>query len=290
MHTDRPRPRRQLHNSKPNTHSFTFTLVSANSSQPGRLPGGRGTVKFDGVEKVIVTLRRADADDAWCTRLRAHVAADLLDLGMPGLAINVRDQVVRDSLMTLTTLDPPVAAVVSLWTQQSYGDQVRAAAALLDEECDQVAAYLVTESVPLPPPDTAPGQRTAGLANIALLRRPDGLDEATWLARWHIDHTPVAIATQATFGYTQNAVVRALTPGAPVIAAIVEELFPIEAVSDLHAFFGAADDDDLRTRMERMVCSTAAFGANQNIDTVPTSRYVFRTPFDTNRPRGKANR
>ena len=77
---------------------------------------------------------------------------------------------------------------------------------------------------------TVPGQRTAGLANIALLRRPDGLDEATWLARWHIDHTPVAIATQATFGYTQNAVVRALTPGAPVIAAIVEELFPIEAV------------------------------------------------------------
>ena len=174
---------------------------------------------------------------------------------MPGLAINVRDQVVRDSLMTLTTLEPPVVAFVSLWSQQSYGDQ-----------------------------------RTAGLANIALLRRPDDLDEATWLARWHIDHTPVAIETQATFGYTQNAVVRALTPGAPVIAAIVEELFPIEAVSDLHAFFGAADDDDLRTRMERMVCSTAAFGANQNIDTVPTSRYVFRTPFDTSRPRGKALR
>ena len=87
------------------------------------------SAKFDGVEKVIVTLRRADADDAWCTQLRAHVAADLLDLDMPGLAINVRDQVVRDSLMTLTTLDPPVAAVVSLWAQQSYGDQVRAAAA-----------------------------------------------------------------------------------------------------------------------------------------------------------------
>ena len=45
------------------------------------------------MEKVILTLRRADADDAWCTRLQAHVAADLLDLGMPGLAINVRDQV-----------------------------------------------------------------------------------------------------------------------------------------------------------------------------------------------------
>ncbi|MDT5207450.1 MAG: hypothetical protein QOD34_4086, partial [Mycobacterium sp.] len=29
----------------------------------------------------------------------------------------------------------------------------------------------------------------------------------------------------------------------------------------------------------RMVASTSAFGANENIDTVPTSRYVLKTPF-----------
>ncbi|MET0164404.1 MAG: hypothetical protein ABW318_05295, partial [Vicinamibacterales bacterium] len=229
--------------------------------------------------------RAVDADAGWCARMRAQVAADLLDLDVPGLAVNLRDDVVRDSLMTLTTLDPPVVAFVSLWTQQSYGDQVRAAITLLEKECDDVAAYLVTESVPLPPPDTVPGQRTAGLANVALLRRPNDLDEATWLTRWHIDHTPVAIATQSTFGYTQNAVVRPLTPEAPLIAAIVEELFPEEAISDLHAFFGAADDNDLRDRMERMVASIAAFGANRDVDTVPTSRYVFRTPFAVNHPR-----
>ncbi len=235
------------------------------------------------VEKVILTLRGADADDAWCARLRAQVAAELLDTGLPGLAINVRDAEVRDSLMTLTTMDPPVVAFVSVWTQQSYGAQVQAVAARLQMECDDVAAYLVTESVPLPPPPTVPGQRTAGLANVALLRRPADLDETTWLSRWHIDHTPVAIETQSTFGYTQNAVVRALTPGAPTISAIVEELFPAEAISDLHAFFGAADDDDLRSRMERMIASTSAFGANENVDTVPTSRYVYRSPFDDGR-------
>ena len=231
------------------------------------------------MEKVIITLRGADADDAWCQRLRDDVAAELLDSGVPGLAVNIRDEVVRHSLMTLTTLEPPVVGFVTLWTQQSYGDQVRSAITRLEKECDDVAAYLVTESVPLPPPDTGPGERTPGLANIALLRRPADLDEPTWRQRWHIDHTPVAIATQSTFGYTQNTVVRPLTPGAPVIDAIVEELFPIEATADLHAFFGAADDDDLRDRMERMVASTAAFGANRDIDTVPTSRYVFRTPF-----------
>jgi hypothetical protein len=95
----------------------------------------------------------------------------------------------------------------------------------------------------------------------------------------------VAIETQSTFGYTQNAVVRPLTEGAPAFAAIVEELFPIEAISDLHVFFGAADDDVLRDRMERMVASTAAFGANRDVDTVPTSRYVFRTPFVERGPR-----
>ena len=231
------------------------------------------------MEKVIIILRGTPGDDAWCTHLRTDVASSLLDTGAPGLAINVRDAVVSDSLMTLTTLDPPAIAIVSIWTQQCYGPQIGTATTLLGELCDQAAAYLVTESVPLEPPHTDPGERTPGFANVALLRRPTDLDEATWLTRWHDDHTQVAIDTQSTFGYTQNAVVRALTEGAPPISAIVEELFPIEATSDLHAFFGAADDADLNDRMTRMVASTSAFGANRDVDTVPTSRYVLRTRF-----------
>lgn len=231
------------------------------------------------MEKVIAVLMRPEPDDDWCARQRAQVADALLGLGVAGLSINVRDSTVRDSLMTLTTLYPPVAAVVSLWTQQCYGEQVAAALRLLAQECDELGAYLVTESVPLTFPSLVKsGSRTPGLANIALLRRPDGLDQATWLTRWQRDHTQVAIEAQATFGYTQNWVVRALTPEAPGIAGIVEELFPVAATTDLKAFFGAADDNDLRNRISRMVASTSAFGANQNIDTVPTSRYVFRTP------------
>ncbi len=198
---------------------------------------------------------------------------------MPGLSVNVRDDAVRQSLMTLTTLDPPVAAVVSMWTQQCYGDQMAAALALLEVECEHLAAYLVTESVPLAAPAVEFGARTTGLANVALLRRPTALDQATWLTRWQRDHTSVAIKTQSTFGYTQNWVVRTLTPDAPGIAGIVEELFPAEAIADLKAFFGAADDTDLQNRITQMIASTTAFGANENIDTVPTSRYVFKTPF-----------
>jgi hypothetical protein len=232
----------------------------------------------------MVTLRSANPDEQWCTRLRTRVASQLSELDLAGLTVNVRDAPVSASMMTLTTLDPPVSAVVSIWTQQYYGAALRTALELLAAESQESAAYLVTESVPMPGPDVAPSARTPGLANIALLRRPPDLDVATWLQRWHIDHTPVAIATQATFGYTQNTVVRALTPDAPPIDAIVEELFPIEAVSDLHAFFGAADDADLGDRMGKMAASVARFGADRNIDTVPTSRYVLWAPTLTLQP------
>ena len=231
------------------------------------------------MEKVIAVLRRTEPDDDWCDRQRGPVADALLGLGLPGLSVNVRDGAVRHSLMTLTTLDPPVAAVVSLWTQQCYGEQLAAALRLLAEECERLGAYLVTESVPMIAPAVESGSRTPGLANIALLRRPAGLDQATWLNRWQLDHTRVAIETQSTFGYTQNWVVRTLTPDAPGITGIVEELFPAEAIADLKAFFGAADDSDLQNRVGQMIASTTAFGANENIDTVPTSRYVFKTPF-----------
>ena len=176
------------------------------------------------MEKVVVLVRADDPDDEWCERIRGPVAEELLDLGVHGLTVNVRDSAVRHSLMTLTTLTPPVAAVISIWAQQSYGRPITGAVDLLSKEADSVAAYLVTESVPMPPPDPL-GERCPGLANVALLRRPPHLDHATWLARWQLDHTQVAMDAKASFGY-QNVVV-ALTPDAPAIDGIVEELFPM---------------------------------------------------------------
>ncbi len=137
------------------------------------------------MEKVIITLRRADADDAWCTRMRAEVATDLLDLDLPGLTVNVRDDMVRHSLMTLTTLDPPVVGLVTVWTQQSYGEQMTAAITRLESEADDVAAYLVTESVPMPPPrHRARGAHRRPREHRAAspARRPGRGDVATALA------------------------------------------------------------------------------------------------------------
>ena len=101
------------------------------------------------MEKVVAVLLAADRDEDWCQRQRGSVAEAILSLGVAGLTVNVRDAAVTHSMMTLTTLDPPGAAVVSIWTPQCYGDQIAEALRLLAAECDQLAAYLVTESNPL---------------------------------------------------------------------------------------------------------------------------------------------
>ncbi len=63
----------------------------------------------------------------------------------------------------------------------------------------------------------------------------------------------------------------------PLVDGIVEELFPMTAVSDIHAFYGSAGDQaELDRRMTLMLNSIARFGgADRDLDVVPTSRYDF---------------
>ncbi|HKE72162.1 MAG TPA: EthD domain-containing protein [Acidimicrobiales bacterium] len=215
----------------------------------------------------------------WSATLRGAVAGRLAEAGATGVQVNVADDAVAGALMRLAALDPQPEAVVGLWVDSARD----AARRPLDDAVAagpgtaRIAAYLVTESVPLH--NTAhpagPGERTEGFANIALLRRPAGMAPDEWIDAWHNGHTDVANETQSTFGYVQNVVARPLTPGAPAVDGIVEELFPIEALTSLHAFFAAADDDALARNLARMAESTARFGADRDIDVIPTSRYVM---------------
>jgi hypothetical protein len=202
--------------------------------------------------------------------------------GARGVQVNVDDAEVAGAAVRFTHLDAAVSAVVSVWVDAAEAAAPVLAAALTgSDEVGSVAGYLVAEAVPLA--DGRPvraGERTPGFANVALLRRPADLAPDVWRERWQGHHTRVAIETQSTFGYTQNLVVRAVTPHAPVIDAIVEELFPIEALADLHAFFDTGgDDEELARRLTAMTTSTGAFGADRDLDVIPTSRYLLSSPF-----------
>ena len=97
-----------------------------------------------------------------------------------------------------------------------------------------------------------------------------------YLDYWLREHTAIAIRTQNTSAYIQNIVEETLTPSSPPIAAIVEEHFPMAALSDVHQFYGSRGDDaELGRRMGELMASVAEFGANRDLDLVPTSCFVW---------------
>jgi len=236
------------------------------------------------MEKVLYVLWRPEGEsvEEFVDRLRAETAPALLDLGVHGLQVNVADDAVAPAMVRIVELDPQMEAVVSVWVDTVMAAVRAPIETILANASSKIAGYLVTESVPLHNTTrVAPaGERTDGFANLAFLRRPDRLTREAWLDAWQNGHSQLACDTQSTFGYTQNVIVRALTPDAPRFDGIVEELFPPEALTDLHAFFDAVGDDEkLQRNMTLMGESTDRFSASESIDVVPTSQYVFRTPF-----------
>ncbi len=236
------------------------------------------------MEKVVYVLWRPPGvgTDEFSHELRGPTAEALLGYGARGLDVNVDDAAVAGSIMRIVATNPPMSAVLFVWLDAGSDAFRRPIDDVLAGVADRVAAYLVTESEPLrntAHPAVA-GQRTPGVNNVAFLRRPAHLDHPTWLHRWQDEHTSVAIETQCSFGYVQNVVVRPLTADAPAWDGIVSELFPAEALTDVQAMFAAAGDQHtFETNLNAMRRSTARFGAVDDLDVLPTSQYLIKSPF-----------
>ena len=185
--------------------------------------------------------------------------------------MNTHDDAVAAAL-AIQHLEQPIETVIS--TSGGFGADILR---ILSDPLDELVGWEVEVRQPLPPPPVPDGVRTDALANLAFIRKPREVSYDSWLRHWHGPHTQVAMQTQATFGYVQNRVVRPLTPDTPHVDAIVEELFPMAAVTDMHAFYGSGGDDaELARRMTTLMESVAVMRADRDIDLVPTSRYVWR--------------
>ncbi|MEU1208741.1 hypothetical protein [Nocardia sp. NPDC005825] len=191
--------------------------------------------------------------------------------GVSELQINIRDEYVAAAELWFCTYDTPVDAVVTMRGVED-ADFVTS---LLRPLADRLEGFLVDEFTPVAPPRTDSGTRAEALARIAILRIPPGMPRDEWMRAWIGDHTRVSLENQAAVGYIQNPVLAPMTAGARA-DAIVEELFPMEAMSDPHAYWGSGGDNaELERRLSNMLDSTSRFGADRDIDVIPTSRYVY---------------
>ena len=174
----------------------------------------------------------------------------LAAVGVRRLQVNVEDEHVAGA-MRIDHLDDPIAGFVTVWDVETgpVADLLRTAATT-------VHGYGVDERRRLDPPEAWDGSRADALANVAVLRRPDELDQAEWLQRWMVDHTGVGDPDPGDLRLRAEHRAGAADPGAPRIDGIVEELFPSAAVTDIHAFYGSGGDDaELGRRIDVLMAS-----------------------------------
>ena len=119
------------------------------------------------------------------------------------------------------------------------------------------------------------GMRTPGMLQLAFLKLPERLQYDEWLSIWQDSHTQVAIDMQSTLIYRQNVVQSCLSDNDLGYSAIVEEAFPLEAMTSQHAFYAVQSDAQLAARQSAMWNSSKRFIDLSDLDVLPTSEYCW---------------
>lgn len=221
------------------------------------------------------------AEDPQLLRRRfiAEVKPRLRALGVARLQLNIADFTDLSGALVNFTLRSGGAApdgIVSFWLTSAW--RRGPAEALLRESFARLAGYEVSECTILPNVQhpAREDERTFGFSQVTFLQVPPRLTFDAWRKVWFEEHTPVGIATQANFRYVQNVVVMPLTADAPPWRAIVEECFPLEALRDSQAFYGAVGDERKHQRhLQLMMESCGKFIDFDRIDVIATSEYLL---------------
>jgi len=233
------------------------------------------------MEKMIYVVwkHEGDSEKDFRQKLVEMLSPQLIKVGARHLRIGVVDEDVAPAAsLRIEATKPPMAGVISIWADTSVRRQPFENA--IQTSVSQMSGYLVTESEPIVNTThvAADGRRTPGMYQVVLLRKPPRLSREQWLEVWLGSHTQVAIDTQSTFGYRQNVVVRPLTYAAPPYDAIIEELFPAEAMTDPMVFYNAVGDEAKRKRHEKaMLDSVVRFIDFDKMDRIPMSEYTMKS-------------
>ena len=229
------------------------------------------------MEKLVYLLWKGHEDlGAFNQRLLGEVRRNLTALGAERLQVNVSDDTVAaGASMRQENTRPGPNALIAFWVNSSH---IRKPfEKVLDAAAPRIAGYAVTESTVLPITEATPdGTRMKGFSQLALIQLPPRVTRDYYLDTWLGSHTQVGVETQSNFFYCQNIVNRKLTAGSMDLISIVEECFPIEAMTDPLAFYDAkGDQKKFDERLDRMMSSCDRFLDRDKIDVLVTSLFRF---------------
>lgn len=219
------------------------------------------------------------------TRFLEDLAPRLLALQPHALQMDLDDEQAQiPSMVPVPADELPVRACVSIWLD-AHDDRAPYEVILRDAGV-RLAGYLVTESMfreyggneHAPPRDWPDGTRSPGIITLTIFDKPAGVDDETFYGHWYGHQSPMSEDMQPRARYVRNAVVRALTPGAPRYRAIVEEAWPsIEHVTNLHSFFSASSNEELGENIRVMLDSTKLLYDPATMRNYPLSEYILKS-------------
>ena len=239
------------------------------------------------MEKLVYLVGERPSIDPVALRMRFldDVAPRLLALHPLALQVDLDDEHAQmPSMVPVPGDELPVRACVSIWLDAHDGRAPYEA--LLREAGVRCAGYLVTESLfreyggneHAPARDWPDGTRSPGIITLTIFDKPAGVDDETFYGHWYGHQSPMSENMQPRARYVRNAVVRALTPGAPRYRAIVEEAWPsIEHVTNLQTFFGASSSEELGENIRVMLDSTKLLYDPATMRNYPLSEYILKS-------------
>jgi len=188
-----------------------------------------------------------------------------------------------ESLKTCLTVKPPPRisvipfkrekiAVISLTHKTSTGID------LITREQGFTGSYMVEETIPVAYEKTwKDGDATPGVCLLTLFHKKPGLDQETFINRWHHSHTPLSLRLHPLWNYNRNVVKSILSEDSLWYDGIVEEQF--EKPSDLlnpFVFFGPPLKVPLH--MYQVLKDTRSFIDMRRIETYLTTEFHFKSP------------
>ena len=140
--------------------------------------------------------------------------------------------------------------------------------------------YVVEEAIPVAyNKDWEDGSPTPGECLLTLFHKKPGLDQSTFIQRWHHGHTPLSLRLHPLWNYNRNVVNASIKDDSEWYDGIVEEQF--RKSSDLlnpFVFFGPALKVPIH--MYRVWKDTISFIDMRKIETYLTTEIHFLSPTD----------
>jgi hypothetical protein len=188
-----------------------------------------------------------------------------------------------ESLKTcLTVKSPPRISVIPFKREKiaviSLTRKTNSSIDLITREKGFTGSYQVEEAIPVAYEKIwKDGNPTPGVCLLTLFHKKPGLDQVTFINRWHHSHTPLSLRLHPLWNYNRNVVNSISSEDSKWFDGIVEEQF--QKPSDLlnpFVFFGPPLKVPLH--MYQVLKDTRSFIDMRRIETYLTTEIHFKSP------------